>query len=80
MESGVHKRQAAVTTDINVTHGLKGAALTEVGYTRSRPEQRDAIDRIVIQIIALVRGIILEGGIVWKAFSKSVGHSQREQT
>ena len=50
-------------------------------YTQQTPEQqRDAIDRIVIQIIALVRGIILEGGIVWKAFSKSVGHSQREQT
>ena len=66
---------------MNVTHGPEGAALTEVGYTRSRRQSSaDTIDKIAIQIIAVVRGIILEGGIMWKAFSKSVGHSQREQT
>ena len=58
---------------MNVTHGLKGTALTEVGYTRSR-QRRRFIDSKEI-VAALVRGI-LRMGIVWKAFSESVGQFQ----
>ena len=71
MESG--KRQAAVTTDINVTHGLKGTALTEVGYTRGRSKS-SATPFIGFDSDCRTRaGDNSRGGIVWKAFSKSVG-------
>ena len=65
------------TTDINVTHGLKGTALTEVGYTRGRSKSSATPgNRIGFRLSTDYRtraGDNSRVGIVWKACSNMWG-------